>query len=233
MLDFLLGSSPEKYDEGDPARFQAVYDTNEGSGKIRTFRKAGTTFSCFSNKSLGNPSVYYLLALRWVGYQSDDMPKFADVVQDHKLVRTRTSNPTTHPVLPDGVFLNDFSGWMFRSSSTGWQSLYGDRLFAGLFRRGVLSVTRSTGIPILTANNTPAVLYGPNAGWNSDDTLSQTGFGLWTHPNNQGPCGGANKPGTDKICPIITSNTAMGNHGDLTNTKSLYLKAPGIEVIAD
>ena len=51
-----------------------------------------------------------------------------------------------------------------------------------------------------------------------------TPVGFWTHGNNSGPCGGANRVGPTKCCPLFDAG-GSGSHADYTTKKRLYIRA--------
>lgn len=163
------------------------------------------------------PGGPWILIAKWQAPMSPTAAADNLVVKDSMLV-TSSNATETYPVLPAGT-KNVSDRVLFTSDRPSWVALNGAWQAFDTFPQNY--VYTASGFPVLTPSG-EITMYGYDVAWGRVTTVTHTGFSLWTHPNNSGPCGGRNRGGYDHMCPY--SGTYVGAHMDWTGQKMLYLK---------
>lgn len=150
---------------------------------------------------------------------SGDTLTFNESIVKDQPIAGISSDPTK-PAITAGKFSKNFAKeWMLTSEHPTWQSYFGAWSVGQIFTGSFIPLS---GFQVRTplGNKT---MYGSRAGWNQN-TPHTLSVGFWTHGNNSGPCGGANRVGPTKCCPAFDSGGST-SHVDYTTKKRLYIRA--------
>lgn len=195
----------------DPvAGVNGVYQINDGRGG---------TFNAYVNMT-DNGGNWILIA-RWTNKTGTPTSYlFNNVVVKNQTMLSFTNDPTSYPAIPSNKYKNPSSQAMFMSGNSSWISSYGSWQAFSTFSS--TATIGSSGFSVSTPSGS-RTMYAPGGAWNNTVDMSGV-FGLWPVFGNSGPCGGAGREGTNKICPYL-ENIGTNSHFDITSTKYLYLKA--------
>lgn len=181
--------------------------------------KTGETNNAYINNSDGGGA--WMLIAAWQAINGN-IRNFNQLMQ--KGFTVLPNDELLDPLFPcyPKTFMNNSEEWMFTSDRVGWVNLYGSYMYGKTFASGDINIGAGVPVPVTTPLGAKNV-YGRQSGWSGATPLNSN-FGLWTHPNNTGPCGGSNVVGSDKICPCAGNWGSPENHCDSTGTKRLYLR---------
>ncbi len=177
-------------------------------------KNTGNTFNAYVNMT--DDGGNWVLALHWSD-PSSVTRQMKDLAVKGRPISSYTANPA-YPVIPSGV-INASSHGLLKSANAGWISAYGSWQSFPLFEPG-FQITSAGFQAKNPAGN--VTLYNHGNGWNIIG-VETSNFGLWTEYGNGGPCGGANRQGTTKICPS-TNFSNWTSHVESDANKSFYLK---------
>lgn len=199
---------------GKPTDTFTVVNPVAGQSGIYTIKNHNSRFTAYVDMETDGGK--WVLAARWVNSKTN--VTFNDIVVNGKPLKTQTTDAVNFPVIPAGE-INTAERALVVSGNASWQAQYGAWQSFSTFAPG--TVLNNAGFPVKGSSGN-YTLYHSRAAWGSPQAMEQL-FALWTVPNNTGPCGGANRVGSNRMCVAISPD--MGNHADLTSLKSLYLKA--------
>ncbi|WP_410950750.1 hypothetical protein [Pseudomonas sp. S1(2024)] len=190
-----------------------VLNAVAGRNGIYQVTNGSTTFSAYVDMTTDGGK--WVLVARWTSLAN---ATFNNVVVKGQPIKGVTNDSANYPIIPAGI-INSSDKVLIANGNSSWIQAYGAwQRFETLPADTNLNYS---GIPAVSPSGS-YLFYHPGAGWASAQTMTAP-FGLWTTPNRSGACGGANTPGTNRMCPVL--GTTYAQHADSTNEKRLYLKA--------
>lgn len=161
----------------------------------------------------------WILVARWTTSPAGAI-RFNNFAVKGNPIRTYTNDPNNYPVAPNSI-KNESSTMLIKSFGAGWTSMFGSWQSFSTFTPS--TVIGPSGIAANTSIG-PKTLYIRTNGWVGilpQDMTSTVGF--MTTYGNSGPCGGANKVGSNKICIVYSDDST--SHFDIKSLKEAYIKA--------
>lgn len=177
---------------------------------------SGKVFNAYVN--MVDDGGNWVLVLYWVNSSSIGRIWNEMAVKNAK-INPWTANSTIYPVIPAGI-TNKASRALLVSGNADWKKLFGAWQSFPMFDSN-FSFT-SSGFTVKTPSGNKT-MHTRSSGWQQTTNKNQY-FGFWTVWGNSGPCGGANKAATSRICPSTKFGTESA-HTDMSSNKFFYIKA--------
>lgn len=224
----LTGQSKSRESVGTmetPSNYMKVLNAVPGVNGIYTI-DAGSQGTFNAYVDMTTDGGYWILVANWTAA----LPNAASG-RTHKQINVKgqpisgyTSNPTTYPIIKDGI-INTSSYGLFKHGNTTWKNTYGDwqvmETVDSTFVYGI------NGFPVRTSTGATKTMWHKGAGWTSTESAMITDyFGFNMRWGNSGPCGGSGNKGSN-VCPYLY--TSYPYHFDFSTNKQFYLKASLIE----
>lgn len=221
-LNLVIAAASRLKDNLKP--FSIVNPVPGQSGIYQIKDDAGGTFNAYVD--MATDGGYWILTTRWAAAlpAQNVIPMVNQIVKDAPLAGF-SATPDLYPAVPAGrIAKNPSKEFLFQSENAGWKSLYGDYQRGQLLAAGTTSLSTTTSIPVTTPLGNK-LFWGVRAGWRLETDLTALPLGFWTINNNNGPCGGENQAGSNRMCPLATTGSAYTQHCDFTSLKRFYLRA--------
>jgi hypothetical protein len=189
-----------------------------GRSGIYTVKNGSSTFSAYVDMTTDGGK--WVLIGHWAAPPSTLKITFNNVVVKNNAMTTYTDDSVNFPVVPSGT-INTADTALLIDSNPGWAALYGPWVRFSTFAPN--NIQDSTGFTVMGGDGSAHTVYHQRLAWYPTAGMDET-FGMWTVPGNYGPCGGANKVGSDHICPVFSGDPGFGPHADISSPRSLYVK---------
>lgn len=208
-----------------PTNYMKVLNAVPGVNGIYTI-DAGSQGTFNAYVDMKTDGGYWILVANW----TSALPSAASA-RRHKQINVKgqpisgyTSNPTTYPIIKDGI-INTSSYGLLKHGNTTWKNTYGDwQVMETVDSSFVYGVN---GFPVRTSTGATKTMWHKGAGWaKTESALSTDNFGFNMRWGSSGPCGGDGVPGGN-VCPYLY--TSYPYHFDYSTLKQFYLKASLIE----